>query len=193
MHDQDIVRRVIAGDQFAMKALIVKYQHLVINTCYRILSNAADAEDIAQEVFIEAYRSISSLKNEDALSYWLYRIALNKSVNHQKKHRFFNRFLRIDHLLPGQECAYSSRMASSDRDSLQEMIHAEKINLFKDVLGRLPSRQQKAFVLHYFEQLSYKEIACVLELSVSSVESLIFRAKRNIKKKYGHLFSEFCE
>ena len=156
MYDREIVHRVTKGDQSAMRAMIAKYQDLVLNTCYRVLHNPADAEDIAQEVFIEAYRSISTIKHQDQLSYWLYRIALNKSVNYQKKNRFFNRVLRIDHLLHKKDCVEMTGLASADNNAYQDMVRTEKVRLFKEVLGRLPARQHKALVLHHFEQLSYK-------------------------------------
>lgn len=183
MFDQDIVQRILAGESEALRELIDKYQDLVVNTCFQVLQNPADAEDMAQEVFIEAYRSMSSLRQEQQLSFWLYRIALNKSINQQKKNRFFKNILRLD-ASPGERdaCLFPETEAT-EKDPYEALVHKEKISLIRQELQKLPSRQQKAFILHHFEQLSYKDIAKVLKVSLSTVESLIFRAKATLQKK----------
>ncbi len=191
MCDQEIVEEILAGNQAAMRVLINRYQDLVINSCFRVLHNAADAEDIAQEVFIEAYRSISSLQNGEKLSFWLYRMALNKSINFQKKNRLLKKVLFLDHIAPGKDCKHMPRILCPEADPHQAMVREERMHIFKDALSGLPARQQKAFILHHFEDLSYKEIADVLKVSLSCVESLIFRAKSNLKKKCRRYSDDF--
>ena len=78
MSDQELVKAIIIGDNSAMRELIVKYQDLVLNTCYKVLRSREDAEDTAQEVFIETFRSAASLRYEEDVSFWLYRVSLNK-------------------------------------------------------------------------------------------------------------------
>jgi RNA polymerase sigma-70 factor, ECF subfamily len=184
MRDQDIVQRILAGEQKAMRELIIKYQDLVVNTCFQVLQNTADAEDMAQEVFIEAYRSMSSLRQEQQLSYWLYRIALNKSINLQKKNRFFRSILRIDSSSgEQQERTLPFTVAETGNDPFEALVHKEKISLIRQELQKLPARQQKAFILHHFEQVPYKDIAHILKVSLSTVESLLFRAKSTLRRK----------
>ncbi len=184
MHDRDIVQRILAGDQAAMVDLIAKYQDLVVNTCFQVLRNPNDAEDMAQEVFIEAYRSMSSLRQAGQLSWWLYRIALNKSINHRRKNNFFNTFLRLDSTGQDAPCPSPIRQAEDPgRDPYEALIHNEKLQTIRRLLDALPARQQKAFILHHYEQLPYKDIASVLGVSVPAVESLIFRARTGLKKK----------
>lgn len=190
MQDLQLVRRILSGDQSAMRDLIIKYQDLVVNTCFQILHNPVDAEDMAQEVFIEAYRSMSSLRQEQQLSYWLYRIALNKSINLQKKNRLLRGFLRLDNPCDAQRCEAFLFEAQHHEDPYQTILRNEQMQVVRQVLASLPARQQKAFVLHHFEKLSYKEIAQILEVSLSTVESLIFRAKNTLRQKCRHLYLE---
>ena len=180
-----LVKAIIRGDNCAMRDLIAKYQDLVLNTCYRVLQSREDAKDTAQEVFLETYRSAASLRNESNISFWLYRISLNKSINHLKRSQniLFRSILQIESLFhPGSEYKASSLPHSDDNPDEHDEADEREERLSKAVAA-LPATQQKAFVLFYYEELSYKEISNVLGLSLSSVESLLFRARENVKKK----------
>ncbi len=179
MSDKEIIRKLLAGDQEAMKDLIDKYQDLVINTCFQVLHNPDDAYDVAQEVFIQAYRKIGMLRNENRLSFWLYRMALNTSINLRKKNQLFS-FLRLDNHSDSRE-SHEFAHKDTDPDPHETFEIKEKQRCLQLMLKKLPSRQQKAFILHHYEQLSYKEIAGVLKAPVSTVESLIFRAKSRLR------------
>lgn len=184
MHDRDIVQGILVGDQAAMVELIAKYQDLVVNTCFQVLRDPTDAEDLAQEVFIEAYRSMSSLRQAEQLSWWLYRIALNKSINHRRKNRFFRALLRLDSLSQDASCPQPAAQAKDPgQDPYEALIHHEKLQAIRKLLDALPARQQRAFILHHYEQLPYKDIAGILGISLTAVESLIFRARSSLKKK----------
>lgn len=183
MSDTEIVKKILSGDQGALRDFILKYQDLVVNTCYRILHNRSDAEDITQEVFIEAYRSMATLRQEETVSYWLYRVSLNKSINYSRKHRLFNTFLRIETMAEGNGenlDDYHNPVADNPQEQLE---HMERLEMIEKALDTLPARQKKAFVLHHYEYLSYRDISNILKVSVASVESLIFRAKTNIRKR----------
>lgn len=183
MSDTEIVKKILTGDQGALRDFILKYQDLVVNTCYRILHNRSDAEDITQEVFIEAYRSMASLRQEETVSYWLYRVSLNKSINFSRKHRLFNTFLRFETMDQGNGERIENLNNLESDDPHEQLEHTEKLQMIEAALDSLPARQKKAFVLHHYEYLSYKDISTILKVSVSSVESLIFRAKTTIKKR----------
>lgn len=185
MSDQELIRGVITGDNSAMKEVILKYQDLVLNTCYKVLRSREDAEDIAQEVFLETYRSAASLRYEDDISFWLYRISLNKSINYGKRKRniIFRSFMHIDMLLrQGEE---ESTIPISDEHPGENLEATEKREILARAIDSLPAMQKKVFILHHFEDLAYKDICKALNLSLSSVESLLFRAKANLKKKCG--------
>lgn len=185
MNDQELVKAVIRGDNSAMRSLISKYQDLVLNTCYKVLQSREDAQDIAQEVFIETYRSATGLRNEENISFWLYRISLNKSINHLKRSQniLFRSIQQLETIFRHDTPGGSAPVPHSDDNPGESLEAAERQQMLSAAVSSLPARQQKAFVLYYYEELSYKEISAILGLSVSSVESLLFRARENVKKK----------
>lgn len=185
MNDQELVKAVIRGDNSAMRELIEKYQDLVLNTCYRVLQSREDAQDIAQEVFLETYKSAARLRCEENISFWLYRISLNKSINYLKRSQniLFRSILQIESLFRHDRDEGSSDVPHSDYHPGMSLEAAEQQDILTRAVASLPATQQKVFALFYYEELSYKEISNVLGLSHSSVESLLFRARENVKKK----------
>jgi RNA polymerase sigma-70 factor (ECF subfamily) len=185
MNDQELVKAVIRGDNSAMRHLISRYQDLVLNTCYKVLQSREDAEDIAQEVFIETYRSAASLRNEQNISFWLYRISLNKSINHLKRSQniLFRSIQQIESIFRPDRSGGSEPVPLSEENPAESLEAEERQQILKASVATLPERQQKAFILYYYEELTYKEISDVLGLSASSVESLLVRARDNVRKK----------
>ena len=157
----------------------------MFNICYRMMHNREDAEDIAQEVFIETYRSAAGLRYEENISFWLYRISLNKSINHLKRSQniIFRSLMQIETLFQHDNIRGKSAEPHSDDHPGDSLEVAERDEIVKKAVATLPANQQKAFILYYYEELSYKEISSVLGLSVASVESLLFRARENLKKR----------
>lgn len=158
-------------------ALVDQYQGLVYNTCLGMLKNAEDAEDMAQEVFLEAFRSVHKFRGEASLNTWLYRIAINKCLetirksNRQK--RKGDTMSLSDQLEVGNEHFYHPGVVLEQKERSAVLFKA---------IGQLAEQQQAAFTLHKVEGLSYEEIAKVLGKSVASIESLMHRAKSNLKK-----------
>jgi len=185
MNDQELVKAVIRGDNSAMRHLISRYQALVLNTCYKVLQSREDAEDIAQEVFIETFRSAASLRNEQNISFWLYRISLNKSINYLKRSQniLFRSIQQIESIFRHDRPGGSEPVPHSDDNPGENIEAVERQQLLSAAVAALPERQQKTFILYYYEELNYKEISDVLGLSASSVESLLVRARDNVRKK----------
>lgn len=192
MTDQELVKSMLVGDQNAFRELIFKYQDLVLNTCFKILRNREDAEDVAQEVFLETYKSISMLRQEENLSFWLHRVSLNKSINYYKrKHNvIFRSVVNIESLFGMNHSSEPETGPVASENPHQDMEANERREILEKALDSLPANQKKAFILHHYESLSYKDISSVMETSVSSVESLIFRARENLKKKCSY-FSNY--
>lgn len=171
-----MIEAILKGDQKAFKLLVDTYQLMVVNTCYAFVHDRDEAEDIAQDVFVQVFESLGKFRFESKLSTWLYRIAVNRSINHCKSPR--GRAIKIDiDSWKQQEVAQSVEMPQQ-----QILEEQEQIELLHKAIDKLPENQRTALILNKYEELSYKEIADVMGVSLSSVESLIFRAKNNLEK-----------
>ena len=176
MHEKEMIEAILKGDQKAFKLLVDTYQLMVVNTCYAFVHDRDEAEDIAQDVFVQVFESLGKFRFESKLSTWLYRIAVNRSINHCKSPR--GRAIKIDiDSWKQQEVAQSVEMPQQ-----QILEEQEQIELLHKAIDKLPENQRTALILNKYEELSYKEIADVMGVSLSSVESLIFRAKNNLEK-----------
>jgi RNA polymerase sigma-70 factor (ECF subfamily) len=188
MEDNVLVNLIKENNQAAFKELVNKYQTLVINTCNGFVHNYEDAQDIAQDVFIEVHRSINKFRLESKISTWLYRISVNKSINYIRDNKKNKWSLSLDFLF---EKDVDKGNDSNLEESPQEMIEKEeKVKMLYNAIDSLPENQKIAFTLFKYDDLSYKEIAEVMNLSLSSIESLIFRAKSNLQKKLISLYKK---
>lgn len=190
MHDQELIDQIIKNDQDAFRQLVEQYQDMVFRTCQGLLHNNAEAEDITQEVFVEVYRSISYFRGESKLSTWLYRIAINKSLNQLKKIQRKASWLRIDDLLPGRK-GEKTELSIPGLNNANPLEQEELGRILKAAIDSLPENQRIAFVLAKYDELSYKDIAEVMNSSVSSVESLVHRAKTSLQKKLLNLYKTY--
>lgn len=183
MNDEELIQKIVEKDHLAFKSLVDRYQQLVINACYNLIGNRQDAEDVAQEVFLQVYKSAQKFRGEAKLSTWLYRIAVNRSLNFVRDNSRFRWLKSLSSLLEDEgQSAEEVPASDSDRPDV-ELEKKERNVIVQKAIDSLPEKQRAAFVLHTYEGLSYQEIAEVLQLSLSSVESLIHRAKLNLQKK----------
>jgi RNA polymerase sigma-70 factor (ECF subfamily) len=159
---------------------------MVYNTAMGLLQNAEDAEDAAQEVFIQVFESVSSFKEESKFSTWIYRITVSKCLDHLRKKKRKKRFAFVLSLY-GKD----NGLMIDPPDFFHPGIKAEnKENatvLFK-AIDQLPTNQKIAFVLSKIENLSYREIGDVMKSSESSVDALLQRAKKNLQKSLKEYF-----
>jgi RNA polymerase sigma-70 factor (ECF subfamily) len=192
MSDTEIIEQLKKGNEKAFKKLVETNQKRVVNTCFGMVHNREDAEDIAQDVFIEVYRNIQKFKGDSKLSTWLYRIAVNRSLNHirdNKKNKWFHSF--------EDEVAVKSKqlqqLESSNSDNPEfDLENKQRTLILHEAINSLPENQKVAFTLSKYEELSYQEISDVMDLSVSSVESLLFRAKKGLQKKLFKCYKKKC-
>jgi RNA polymerase sigma-70 factor (ECF subfamily) len=175
MTDQELILKIGNRDHLALKELVDQYQGSVLNTCYNLIGNRQDAEDVTQEVFFQIYKSISQFRHESKLSTWIYRIAVNRSLNfiRDQKNRTVTDVPAPDSMRPDVTLAKKE----------QELM-------IRKTIDSLPGKQKAAFVLHTYENLSSREIAEIMHCSHSSVESLIHRAKLNLQSKLIHYLEE---
>ena len=190
MQDQEIIDKIFLNDNAAFDQLIKKYQGLVYSTCFRLLKNQHDSEDLSQEVFLEIFRSIVHLKNVDDMSGWIYRIAYCKCISFLRKNNPAKASSNIDHQETVQNIEKHTQDANRERpDHTLEQKEAG-IVLFEKI-DELPEKQKRAILLHKFEGYSHKEICVKMELSQASVESLIYRAKVSLRKSLHSYFENF--
>jgi RNA polymerase sigma-70 factor, ECF subfamily len=184
--DINLTDRLKNRDEKAFRELVEEYGQLVFRTCMGILHDREDADDVAQEVFIEVFRSVDKFRSDARISTWLYRIALNKSLNYLRDNR------RHKGSLLSRDASAVASAAVTGGNPLEVLQDKEKMKILEQALDALPEKQKKAFVLSKYEDLSYKQISEVMKLSVSSVESLIFRAKQNLQKNLLDCYRHSC-
>ena len=172
-----------AGNEDAFRTMVESFQDRVFNTCLGFLETKQEAEDVAQEVFIEVYRSLKHFRGEAKLSTWVYRIAVTKSLQELRKKRRKKRFGLFTSISHADASNESTRVGEDCCHPLAQLENKERAEALYAALSKLPESQRVAFTLHKIEGLSYQEISNVMDTSVSSVESLIHRAKTNLRKR----------
>jgi len=176
--EQFFLRQLKEGNESAWTKLIDEFRDKVYRTALSYIPFSDDAEDVAQEVFIEVYKSIGSFRQDASLSTWIYRITVNKSLNLLKKNR------KYYSVRPIEEYELFEPQHGLDADQASAtIIRKEQRKHIQQAIQTLPDRQAMVFVMHKIEGRSYKEIAEILDISIPSVESLMFRAKNALQKK----------
>ena len=181
--DAALMLRVKQGDAGAFAELVDKYKQPVMNVAYRMLRDATEAEDLAQNVFVQVYKSAHRYQVSSKFSTWLFTIARNLCLNEIRR-RSRHPASSLDAPHPDQDDQplhqFEDLKTSSPPDSLLQGELAEKIGV---VLAELPDNQRLAILLCRQEELSYEEIAKVLGCSVSATKSLIHRGRETLKQK----------
>jgi len=181
------------GDTSAFEQIIKKYRRLVINTAYRFIQNQAEAEDIAQEVFLRVYDSAKRYNPKAKFSTWIYKITVNLCLNklRSKKHL---QTVSLDKPIFSIE---NERIRENlDPAYVHPPINLEKKELdllVKEAISALPSNQKVAVILQKYEGLSYKEISEIMGCSTSAVDSVLQRAKQNLKRKLAPYLKNITE
>lgn len=192
MDETQLILGVKEGDRKAFQLLVEKYQSMVVNTCWGIVHNRSDAEDVAQDVFLEVFRNSASFRGDAKISTWLYRIATNRSLNfirNNKRRRFIQ---SIDEAFTGGRNRNSEISESQNDQPDHQITGTERTKMLYKAIDRLPEKQRVAFTLSKYEELPYQQIAEIMELSLASVESLIHRAKKNLQSDLLECYKKKC-
>ncbi len=180
LNDDILIQELREGKESAFKTIVDNYQDMVYNTCLSIVKSEEDAEDLAQEVFVQVYQSIRTFKGESKLSTWIYRIATTKSLDHERKKKRKKRFGFVKSIFgDDSEIVINPPDFNHPGVALDKKESAAK--LFK-AIEKLPENQKVAFLLNKVEGLNYQEVSDVMKVSTSSIESLLHRAKTNLRK-----------
>lgn len=194
MQENELIDKLIRGQADAYEELIETFQDKVINTCYRFVHNAQDAEDVAQEVFIEVIQSIASFRSEAKLSTWVYRVAVTRSLDFVRKKTRKKRLGHLKRMMGFQdeegEHPYEPEDSAQPTDSLEQQ---ERAAILRDAVATLPENQRVAITLNQYEGLNYTDVAGIMGTTVSAVESLLHRAKKNLRKRLTRYYDEIIE
>ena len=190
MQDQLIIEKILQNDQAAFESLINKYQDLVYATCYRLLRNQHDAEDLSQEVFMEVFRSIIHLKNIENMSGWIYRIAYTKCISFMRKKNPARVSTDLDPEEVQKHLDRNPKHSNSESPDRELEKKEASIILFEKI-DQLPDKQKTAILMHKFEGFSHKEICEKMGMTQAAVESLIYRAKVSLRKSLISFFENY--
>ena len=190
MTDTEIINITLQGGRNEFRTLVERYQSMVFRTCMGFLHDKDDADDLTQEVFIQAYQSLNKFKNDSAFSTWIYRIAVNASLNRLRKNSRTPILNRLDSLFVTGKEKEISLTANEDEDPESILIRLEKSKWIQAALDSLPENQRTVIVLSKYDDLSQKEIAEIMKITEGAVESLIQRAKANLKVKLSSTYKK---
>ncbi len=185
-HDDDLIKLSLAGDTRAFEELAVKYQHKIYNLAYRYMGNDEDASDMAQEALIKAYRSLATFKGDSSLGTWLYRITTNVCLDELRKRK------RTLHMISMDEPVATTDGDEIERDIPDPSPTADIIYQYKEtevylqsLINMLKPEQKTVIILRDVMDLTYEEIAEVLNCSVGTVKSRLSRGREVLRKKIG--------
>lgn len=173
MDDEQLVGQFQRGQLHVFDELVLRYQDRILNTCFRFIGDAEEARDAAQDIFVKVYGALADFKPRASFSTWLYRIAVNHSLNVARRRRRASS-APVDTAEIALLADPKNPHSILEREEMALLVHK--------ALSRLGENQRVVLVLHRFEGLSYQEIASIMRISVSSVESRLFRARQKLAK-----------
>ncbi len=179
--DEDLMLECSKGDMSAFELLVRRYQDAIVNYIHLTINDYHRAEDLAQETFLRVLKSAPRYKPKAAFKNWLYTIATNLSRNEIRNRIRRNTYLLDDLVDEGEDIYHSAIMTDARNQPDILMEKKEQQQLIKKALNLLPDNQRIALTLVTYQELSYDEIADILECTVGAVKSLIHRARQNMK------------
>ncbi|NGX16752.1 RNA polymerase sigma factor RpoE [Wenzhouxiangella sp. XN24] len=186
--DQLLVERVQQGDKAAFDILVGQYQHKIVKLVGRYVRDPDEAQDVAQDAFIKAYRALPSFRGESAFYTWLYRIAINTAKNQLASNKRRGEDFDLDLQDPDQ---YEIHGRLRENDTPEGLALTDEIReTVNQAIEALPEDLRTAIVFREIEGLSYEEIAAAMECPVGTVRSRIFRAREAIDKRLKPLLDQ---
>ncbi len=186
MNEQELITKLKLGEESAFKLLVAKYQDRVYHSVLGILHNTVEAEEAAQETFIQIFESIKGFKEESSLGTWIYRICIRKALEKIRKQKTRQRLHSlVPWWMPSEEksvdAAYLNPGISSE--------NKETATLLFKAIGSLPEKQRVAFTLVRVQGMKHEEVSEIMQLSIKAIESLLSRAKENLKHKLKNYYN----
>ena len=180
--DNLLIEQCLKGQQSSFSELIDKYKNLVFNLAYRMTYNLQDAEDISQEVFIRVYKSLSNFNPRYKFSTWLYQMTLNLCRDRFRKGKISS--VSLDAPFNKDDQKDLSLIIPDNQNNPEDIIMGvEQTNFINDLIAFLPLKYREVIVLRHLRDLSYDEMSKILNISIGSVKSRLFRARELLKNK----------
>jgi len=182
------------GEKSCFEKILEKYEKPLINFIFRTIGDRWAAEDLTQEVFLRIYRSAATYKPLAKFSTWLYKIATDICIDYQRKNKHKHEFVSLDNPVTTEEEEIKREIPDQSTVAPDISIDKKQISeIIQSALFSLPTNQRLALTLRIYENKSYQEISKILGCSISGVESLLFRARQNLKQKLSFLISSFSD
>ncbi|HTX19477.1 MAG TPA: sigma-70 family RNA polymerase sigma factor [Bacteroidota bacterium] len=175
--DLELIQEFKNGSNNAFNLLVLRYQEKIYWVVRRMLPDHDEADDVVQEVFVKVYRSIGSFKGDSSFYTWLYRIAMNLSLNEIRRKKTRRTFSLDDSTMQHE---------STDPLPVEQLEKEEQTRLIKAAIERLPEKQKKVFILRYYEELPYDQISKILKTSVGGLKANYFHAVKKIGEYVKH-------
>jgi len=173
--------KISTSETAEFRRVVLEHQERVYSTCYRFLRSREDAQDVAQEVFIQVYKSLDEFRGDAQLSTWIYRIAVTKSLDLIRKQNRKRRLGSVKALLSIGNAEGEVDVAA-DSTPETDLMDAERNRILAWAVAKLPENQRAAITLSNYESYSNQEIADIMNTSVSSIEGLLHRGRKRLKK-----------
>ncbi len=180
--DSEIMQAVAAGDETGFTYLVERYHRSMVHFLYRMVHSEAVAEELAQEVFLRVYRARTSYRAEAKFSTWLYRIATNLAANHARDSKSEREAQRVELDAVDPVTGMTNEVADPTPDIERRLVREERMAAIRREVDRLPERQRMAVLMHKYQEMDYRQIGEVLQLSESATKSLLFRAYRTLRE-----------
>ncbi|MBT4774360.1 MAG: RNA polymerase sigma factor [Crocinitomicaceae bacterium] len=177
MNENELIKALIQGDRNAFNLLVEKHKDMVFAVCFSFLNNTLDAEDTSQEVFIQIYKSIHQFKHKSTLKTWIYRIAISKSSDFIKKKKRKKRYAVLSRYQDVESVSSSTILTPQ-----KILENKENLILLHQAIDLLSEKAKSTFILQHFLCKTNTEIAELLDMPKSTVDSHLKRSKEKIKK-----------
>jgi len=185
LNEKELISRLKLGEELAFRLLVDRYQDRVFFTILNILQNSAEAEDTAQDTFVQVFESIGDFREQSSLATWIYRIAFRKALAKLRNQRNRKRLSSIaPWWSPSEEKAIDAAYVNPGISAEDK----EKATILYKAVSELPNKQQLAFTLIRIQGMKHDEVSEIMQLSIKAIESLLSRAKENLKHKLTHYY-----
>lgn len=176
--DFELIAKAKTGDQIAYETLLKKYKHSLYVTIYKVVKTKETAEDIVLETFAKVFLKLDEYNPKYAFSTWLFRIGINKAIDHLRNKRNTSTSSIDDYIKEGTETSFSAHISSTDDDPIQELLKEEKIAFVKFIVEKLSPRYKRVIEMYYYQDMSCEEIAKEINSTVNNVKAELFRARK---------------